>query len=81
MAVMTVKVNDNDKRMLKIIASIEGKKIMDIMGELIHEYVNKKNAKLLKLSADNIELKNIMKLSEKSFNEWENDEDEIYNNL
>ena len=51
------------------------------MGELIHKYVNKKNAKLLKLPADNIELKNIMKLSEKSFNEWENDEDEIYNNL
>lgn len=54
---------------------------MDIMGKLIHGYVNKKNTKLLKLSADNIELKNVMKLSEKSFNEWENGEDEIYNNL
>ena len=63
-----------------MIATIEGKSMGGIVSELIEEYIQKNKAKIQKLSKNDT-LDEIMKLSEPSFMEWDNDEDEIYNEL
>ena len=51
-----------------------------ILSELIDDYINKNKEKMKHLS-ENEGLKEIMKMSESSFMEWDNDDDEIYNKL
>ena len=80
MSVMSVRIDDNKRKTLKIIASIERKTMGGILSELIDDYINKKREKIRQLS-ENEGLKEIMKMSESSFMEWDNDEDEIYNKL
>jgi len=77
---MSVRIDDNKRKALKIIASIEGKPMGGIVEELIDNYIEKKKAVLSRLSeAEN--LKDIMKMSESSFSEWNNCEDEIFDAL
>ena len=80
MGVMTVRIDDKKRKLLKIISSIEGKPMGRIVGELIEEYINKNREKLLSISNDG-EIQGLMKLSEDSFSEWNNIEDEIYDSL
>ena len=80
MGVMTVRIDDKKRKLLKIISSIEGKPMGRIVGELIEEYINKNKEKLLSISNDG-EIQDLMKLSEDSFSEWNNIEDEIYDSL
>ncbi len=50
------------------------------MSDLIDEYIEKNKDKAMKrYGTEN--LTEIMKISEQSFMEWDNDEDEIYNDL
>ena len=80
MSVMSIRINTEKKKALKVIATIEGKTMGGIVSELIENYIQKNRAKLQKLSKkDN--LYEIMKMSEPSFMEWDNDEAEIYNEL
>ncbi len=80
MSVMSIRIDDTKRKALKVIASIEGKSMGGIISELIEEYIRKNKAKIIALSEkDN--LSEVMKMSEKSFMEWDNDEDEIYNEL
>jgi len=77
---MSIRINTEKKKALKVIATIEGKTMGGIVSELIENYIQKNKAKLQRLSKkDN--LYEIMKMSEPSFMEWDNDEDEIYNEL
>ncbi len=80
MSVMSIRVDSAKKKALKVIATIEGKSMGGIVSELIEEYIQKNKAKIQKLSKNDT-LDEIMKLSEPSFMEWDNDEDEIYNEL
>jgi len=80
MSVMSIRVDDNKRKVLKVIASLEGKTMGRIMTELIDEYIKKSREKIVELS-EKENLNEIMKLSEASFIEWDNEEDEIYNNL
>jgi len=80
MSVMSIRVDSAKKKALKVIATIEGKSMGGIVSELIEEYIQKNMAKIQKLSKNDT-LDEIMKLSEPSFMEWDNDEDEIYNEL
>jgi len=80
MSVMSIRVDSAKKKALKVIATIEGKSMGGIVSELIEEYIQKNMAKIQKLSKNDT-LDEIMKLSESSFMEWDNDEDEIYNEL
>ncbi|HHE39363.1 MAG TPA: hypothetical protein ENL20_12450 [Candidatus Cloacimonetes bacterium] len=80
MSVMSIRVDDNKRKILKVIASIEGKTMGNIISELIENYIKKNKGKIIELSAKN-NLSEIMKMSEKSFQEWDNEEDEIYNDL
>ncbi len=80
MSVMSVRIDDNKRKALKIIASIEGKSMGGIVTELIDNYIDEKKDVLINLS-ESENLKEIMKMSEFSFSEWNNEEDEIYNTL
>lgn len=80
MSVMSIRIDENKRKALKVIASIEGKTMGGIVSDLINDYITKNKEKVMKrYGTEN--LSEIMKLSEKSFMEWDNDEDEIYNDL
>ena len=73
MAVMSIRIDDSKRKAIKAIASLEGKTISGVIEELIDGYIQDK--KNLPGASE------IMKLSESSFMEWDNREDEIYNDL
>ena len=52
----------------------------NIISELIDEYIRINRTRINQI-AEKSDLKDIMALSESSFMEWDNDEDEIYNDL
>lgn len=80
MSVMSIRLDESKRKALKVIASIEGKTMGGIVSELIDDYIKKNKAKVRELYGTE-NLQEIMKISEKSFLEWDNDEDEIYNDL
>jgi hypothetical protein len=80
MSVMSIRIDEQKRKALKVIASLEGKTMGGIISELIEEYIIKNRKKIKELS-EKENLHEIMKLSEASFMEWDNDEDEIYNDL
>ncbi len=80
MSVMSIRIDEKRRKALKVIASIEGKTMSGILTELIDEYI-KKNKKRISELSEKENLKEIMQMSEASFLEWDNDEDEIYNDL
>jgi predicted transcriptional regulator len=77
MPVMSIRIPEDKRKKLKAIASIEGKSMSNIVSDLIEEYVAEASVRL----KENEDMKEIMKLSESSFSEWDNDEDEVYNDL
>ena len=80
MAVISIRIDDNKRKILKIIASLEGKTMGGLVSEWIDDYLTKNRSKIKELS-EKENLWEIMKISESSFAEWNNDEDEIYNDL
>lgn len=80
MGVMSIRVDDSKRRALKVIASIEGKTMGGIVSELIENYINENREKVKRLS-ERENLNEMMKMSEPSFREWDNEDDEIYDNL
>jgi hypothetical protein len=81
MGVMSVRVNDDKRKLLKVIASAEGKTISGIVEELIEEYIDKNKTKILKFTKQD-EQQELMKLSETAFaKDWDNEEDAIYDKL
>ena len=80
MGVMSIRIDDRKRKALKVIASLKGKTLSAIVEELIEEYIDKNREKMSEL-LEKENLKEIMKLSEASFAEWDNEEDEIYNSL
>jgi len=80
MSVMSIRIDDNKRKALKVISSIEGKSMGNIVSELIEDYI-KRNIEKIKELSEKENLTEIMNMSEKSFMEWDNEEDEIYNEL
>lgn len=80
MSVISIRIDENKRKALKIIAAVEDKTIGGIISELIEEYINRNKEKLID-NPDKKNLNELMKISESSFMEWGNKEDEIYNNL
>lgn len=77
MSVMSIRIPDDKRKKLKAIASIEGKSMSNILSELIDQYVAEASERL----KDRQEMIDVMKASEAAFSEWNNDEDEVYNDL
>ena len=73
MSVMSIRIADQKRKAIKAIAFLEGKTIIGILEELIVGYI--KDRKELTAVSE------IMKFSERSFMEWNDQEDEIYNDL
>ena len=80
MSIMSIRIDDNKRKALKVIASLEGKSMGGIVTKLIEDYINERNEKLRELPLKE-NLNEIMRMSEESFMEWDNDEDEVYNEL
>ncbi|VEN74131.1 conserved hypothetical protein [Candidatus Desulfarcum epimagneticum] len=80
MNVMSVRIDDKKRKALKIISSAEGKSMDGIIADLIEKYIDEKKDALIDFS-ESENLKGIMKISESSFSEWDNGEDEIYDTL
>lgn len=74
---MSIRIPDDKRKKIKAIASIEGKSMSNIASDLIEHYVSETWERL----KDKEELKEIMSVSESSFLEWDNNEDEVYNDL
>jgi len=77
MAVMSIRIDGKKKKQLKVIASLKGKSMSSIVEGLVDQYIEE-------ITSDidlHNELQAMMKISEPSFDEWDNDEDEIYNDL
>jgi predicted transcriptional regulator len=77
MSVMSIRIPDEKRKKLKAIASLEGKSMSGLVSELIDEYVDD----AMKRLEEEGDIAQIMKVSEPSFSEWDNDEDEVYNDL
>ncbi|MCH7764576.1 MAG: hypothetical protein IIB95_12710 [Candidatus Marinimicrobia bacterium] len=80
MSVLSIRIKDNKRKLLKIISALEEKTVSGLIEIWIDDYIEKNRKKYAKELAEN-ELIGLMKVSEPSFSEWENDEDEIYNEL
>lgn len=80
MSVMSIRVDDTKRRLLKTIASAEGRTITEIVGELFDEYIAQHKA-VLGDYAFSRESAALMKVSEAGFEEWNNDEDAVYDSL
>ncbi|MCH7732712.1 MAG: hypothetical protein IIB44_09385 [Candidatus Marinimicrobia bacterium] len=80
MSVMSIRIDDQKRKALKVITSLEGKTISSVVEELIDGYIQKKRGNLVKWLEDE-QLMGIMGLSEDSFSEWDNEEDAVYDGL
>ena len=80
MSVMSIRINDEKRKLFKVLASVEGETISAVVSKLIDGYIEEKKGNIIKLlEAD--EMKAFTKISEPSFKEWDSDEDEIYNDM
>ncbi len=80
MSVISIRMDDNRRRLLKVIASAEGRSMTSIVCELLDEYVERKKASLGDYTQDR-EAQALMKVSEAAFAEWDNEEDSVYDSL
>jgi len=80
MAVMSIRIDDNKRKLLKVIASAEGRSMTSLVCELLDEYVARKRSSLADYT-ENREGQALMKVSEAAFAEWDNDEDAVYDSL
>lgn len=77
MSVMSIRIPEEKRKQLKAIASLEGKSMSNIVSDLIEEYVTEASERLQEKG----EILEIIKASEGTFSEWDNEEDEVYNDL
>ena len=75
MSELNITIDKNRKRALTEIATEEGKSVDGLLKELIDEFIKHR-----KISPDE-PVQNTMKISESSFSEWNNEEDNIYDEL
>jgi hypothetical protein len=80
MAVMSIRIKDEERKLLKALASLEGRTMTEVVSEMLGEYVRRRKAQLIR-SGKSGEVRAMMRLSESSFAEWNNKEDDIYDSL
>jgi len=80
MAVMSIRIDDQKRKLLKVIASAEGRSMSSLVCELLDEYVERNRARFADYT-QNREVQALMKVSEAAFAEWDNDEDAVYDSL
>ncbi len=80
MSVISIRIKDNKQKLLKIISSLEERTIGSLVEEWIDEYIEE-NKKRYQTELEKENLSGIMKISESSFAEWNNEIDDMYNDL
>ncbi len=80
MAVISIRIKDEERKLLKALASLEGRTMTAVVSEMLGEYVRKRKAQLTRSGASP-EIRAMMRLSESSFDEWNNEEDAVYDEL
>jgi len=80
MSVISIRMDDNRRKLLKVIASAEGRSMTSLVCQLLDEYVERKKATLGDYSQSR-EMQALMKVSEDAFTEWDNAEDGVYDSL
>ncbi len=80
MSVLSIRIKDKKRKLLKIISALEDTTISSLIESWIDDYIDKNKKKYANELAEN-NLISAMKVSEPSFAEWDNDEDEVYNDL
>ena len=80
MSVMSIRIDDGRRKLLKAVASLEGRSMSEVVAQLIDEYTERR-AKQLAHDDSSGELQSLMKVSEAAFSEWDNAEDTVYDNL
>lgn len=71
---LTIEIEDNLQKSLEKMAGQSGRQVDQFVVEIIDDYLGKK-------FAENREIARLMKASETSFNEWDNQEDAVYDHL
>lgn len=74
MSTTTIKISHQRKARLRSIAAKNGKTVSALLDELVRDFLKVQ-------SREKKEIKTIMKLSQRSFSEWDNEEDAIYDRL
>jgi len=80
MTVMSIRIDEKNKKALKVISSVEGKTISGLVSEMIDDYISRNKNRIMKVAEKEMQYE-IMKISESSFSEWNNEEDEVYNDM
>ena len=80
MAVMSIRIDEGKRKMLKILSSLEGKTIGAFVEGLIDDYMERNKSKVRE-QLEKTELGAIMKLSESVFSEWKNEADDVHDDL
>jgi hypothetical protein len=71
---LTIEIEDIKQKSLEQIATRKGKKVGEFVKEILDDYLRRD-------VIENEEINGMMKLSEISFSEWENEEDAVYDRL
>jgi hypothetical protein len=80
MAAMRIRIKDEERKVLKALASLEGRTMTEIVSELLEQYIRTRKTQLRR-SSQSREILAPMKLSESSFSERNNTEDDVYDTL
>ncbi len=71
---LTIEIEEIKQRSLESIAAQKGKKVGEFVIEILNDYLHQKEIETKDISG-------LMKVSETSFNEWDNEEDAVYDKL
>lgn len=71
---LTIEIEDVKKKSLEEIAAAKGKNVNEVVKDVLDDYLRRD-------AAEKQETNNLMKLSETSFDEWNNEEDAVYDRL
>lgn len=71
---LTTEIEDIKQKSLKPIATQKGQRISEFVSEILDDYLRQN-------ITEDRELHEFMKLSETSFSDWDNEEDNIYDHL
>jgi hypothetical protein len=71
---LTIEIEDIKQKSLEQIATQKGKKVGEFVKEILDDYLRRN-------VAESEEINRMTKLSETSFNEWNNEEDAVYDHL
>ena len=75
---LVIEIEHSKQKSLETLAEQNGKQVSEFVKEIVDDYLAREAAAEKEA---NFEMQNLMKLSETSFNEWNNDEDAIYDKL